>query len=138
MFRIGAAFLADAVTVREGLMHVLGGGVTAIYRPSFPASLDVSLGVLLYARGESGTRGTYEIDGFLEDQELESDTKLFEVAGSWEPGLDGEHSISIAVPLGQIGVTHPGAFNLRVVLNEGEATRIPFAVIDSSGMTPDA
>ena len=35
--------LCDAATVREGLLHILGGGITRLNRPSFPAPLGAAL-----------------------------------------------------------------------------------------------
>lgn len=44
---IAAALLCDAATVREGLLHVLGGGITRIWRPVLPAPLGVVLATVI-------------------------------------------------------------------------------------------
>ncbi len=41
------ALLCDAATVRENLLHVLGGGITRVYRPQFPATLGLDLALIL-------------------------------------------------------------------------------------------
>lgn len=41
------ALLCDCVRVREGLLHVLGGGVTVVYRSQFPATLGLDLAMLV-------------------------------------------------------------------------------------------
>lgn len=43
---ISAAILCDSATVREGLLHVLGGGVTRLWRSQLPAPLGVTLAVI--------------------------------------------------------------------------------------------
>lgn len=45
--QVTAAFLCDAASVREGLLHVLGGGITRLWRQEFPAPLGVSVALLL-------------------------------------------------------------------------------------------
>lgn len=41
--RVDCALLCDAATVREGLLHIIGGGITRAYRPVFPAPVEMSL-----------------------------------------------------------------------------------------------
>jgi hypothetical protein len=41
--RIDCALLCDAATVREGLLHILGGGVTRAGRTEYPAPLNLAL-----------------------------------------------------------------------------------------------
>lgn len=45
--QVASAFLCDAASVREGLLHVLGGGITRLWRQEFPAPLGVSIALLL-------------------------------------------------------------------------------------------
>lgn len=41
------AFLCDAATVREGLLHILGGGITRLWREQFPAQIAATLAVMI-------------------------------------------------------------------------------------------
>lgn len=41
------AFLRDSATVREGLLHVLGGGITRLWRNRYPADLNVALAMMI-------------------------------------------------------------------------------------------
>ena len=43
MASIVSALLCDAATVREGLLHILGGGITRLHRGEFPAPMQVTL-----------------------------------------------------------------------------------------------
>lgn len=46
MPEVAAAFLCDYASVREGLLHILGGGITRVWRDEFPAPLGVGLAVV--------------------------------------------------------------------------------------------
>jgi hypothetical protein len=59
---ITAALLCDAATVREGLLHVLGGGITRLLRAQYPAPLGLTLALVLeLTPGESGRLHDLEI-----------------------------------------------------------------------------
>lgn len=47
-----SGLLCDAASVREGLLHVLGAGITRLWRPVVPASLNVMLAAV--ARMDEG------------------------------------------------------------------------------------
>ena len=44
--RIDTALLCDAATERDGLLNVLGGGITVATRPEFPAPLGMTLALV--------------------------------------------------------------------------------------------
>lgn len=41
------SILCDAATVREGLLHILGGGITRIWRPEYPAPFTGALAIVI-------------------------------------------------------------------------------------------
>src|SRR5438477_12456235 len=41
------AFICDAATVREGLLHILGAGITRINRQAFPAPFGAAVAMML-------------------------------------------------------------------------------------------
>lgn len=43
------AILCDAATVREGLLNVLGGGITRIWRDTYPSPMGTQLALLLHS-----------------------------------------------------------------------------------------
>ncbi len=68
--KLDVALLCDAATVREGLLHVLGGGVTKLSRPDYPAPLGVQLAVRV--TGEwSEASGTHKLEVALVDADSE-------------------------------------------------------------------
>jgi hypothetical protein len=44
---IVAALICDAATVREGLLNVLGAGITRLWRPQLPAPLSIDFATLI-------------------------------------------------------------------------------------------
>src|SRR4029077_5272600 len=47
--RVDVALLCDFCTVRENLLHILGGGVTEIHRPAYPAPAGLGLALRILA-----------------------------------------------------------------------------------------
>jgi hypothetical protein len=47
--KVDVALLCDFVTVRDNLLHVLGGGIGELTRPSYPAPMNVGLAVRILA-----------------------------------------------------------------------------------------
>lgn len=43
------AILCDSATVRDGLLHLLGGGITRLWRPTFPAQFSGALALIIHA-----------------------------------------------------------------------------------------
>jgi hypothetical protein len=48
--KVPVAVLCDAVSVRDGLLHILGGGITKVGRPSVPTPFGVQLALMLAFR----------------------------------------------------------------------------------------
>ena len=46
------AMLCDAATVREGLLNVLGAGITRLHREQFPAAMGTQLALLLHSNAK--------------------------------------------------------------------------------------
>jgi hypothetical protein len=45
--KITAALHCDHATIRDGLLHILGGGITQLGRPAVPAKMDTMLALML-------------------------------------------------------------------------------------------
>jgi len=65
--QLGCALHCDAVSVREGLLHILGGGVTKVMHPEYPAPLLTSFAVHLRLSPDAPGTYSYEVsvDGEL-------------------------------------------------------------------------
>jgi hypothetical protein len=85
--RIDCALLCDAATAREGLLHILGGGVTRAGRQAFPSPIGLTLAVhIIVDPNEVGHSHKIEV-------------RLLDEDGTAIGGIDGEFSVS---PTGQI------------------------------------
>jgi hypothetical protein len=53
--------LCDKATIREGLLHILGGGVRVLGRPQLPASFDVDLALMLEPETLEEFQGSHDL-----------------------------------------------------------------------------
>jgi hypothetical protein len=131
--RLDCALLCDAATVREDLLHILGGGITRIARPGpYPAALDVSLALrIVIDPGE--LKRSHESQILLQSDEgkLIADLRFeFLVDSGNEPGQ--ETALPIAASLHGVGVPAPGAYRFEVLIDGVHQRTIPFAVVHAS------
>jgi hypothetical protein len=119
---IKAALLCDWATVREGLLHVLGGGITRIWRPDLPARLGVSLALLVDVPPD-GQDMPHEIhtkingdDGTLFGQVMAA---LQVVPG---PRMEtGEHILlPLVIPLQEVLVPRHGRYDFHISVDQEE------------------
>lgn len=59
--------MCDRATVREGLLHILGAGVSRLGRPSLPAPMGVDLAVLLIPDRFEELPGQHQISVVVRD-----------------------------------------------------------------------
>jgi len=107
---LDAAILCDAATVREGLLHILGGGITRIWRRELPAPMGLTLALLVRVPQDLA-RVPHEIRVELRDGEgvqvaLSVTSFLLPPGIPVEPGESLKTAIPVslqAVPLGHFG-----------------------------------
>lgn len=122
---LAAAIVCDHASVREGLLIVVGGGVTRLWRPAMPAPLGVDLAILLeLTAGELDRPHEVVVDLISEDGRAEGQFKGgFLVSGS--AGLDpGEVAVvPFAAPLGAMAAVQSyGRYSFHVSV-DGEAMK---------------
>jgi hypothetical protein len=109
------AFICDAVTVREGLLHVLGGGITILNRKEFPAPLSMSIAATLAVNnaGVYVVSVTVRADG--------SDVVLDSVTGSIVARASASDDDAVIAPfiitLGQTTVPIPGKYLIDIAVD---------------------
>lgn len=129
--RVDCALLCDAATVREGLLHVLGGGITRVNRPAYPAPLDTMLAVRVMARPtELGKPHTLEL--LLNDDDGKMLAKVDLRFGVMDPSLipPGEEA-SIPMPLRFPGVMLPkaGTYVYELRIDGNHQVSVPFQAV---------
>ncbi len=132
MIRVGAALLCDAATIREGVLNILGGGISLIGFPGFPAPIASTLAILLYVNAEPGVAQDYIVRGSLRNVRTGDASDVFRVEGNVTLQLAGEHASSIVVGLGGVAVHEAGTYALDLCVNDSEQFSVPFTAIDAS------
>lgn len=129
MIRITSAMLADAATMREGLLHVLGGGISLLSRPNYPAPIGASLALLLEARDIDLSGQPVELDIVAKSEEADH-AQLFEakVSALIMPPPGGERILNfpVAIDLTQAGIPAPGLYKIVISLNGRQETELYF------------
>jgi hypothetical protein len=138
VIHLGAALLCDAVTVRENLLHVLGGGVTRLPRPGFPAPLAAEVALLLYVDGDPGVEVTHKVTGECRLRGSE-DAPIFAFEYTLRTVLgseEGAQSVSAVLPLSNVGIPAAGAYEITISVDEKPVGQIPFTAILDETLLP--
>lgn len=128
------ALLADAAQVADGKTFILGGGVTILWRPQYPAMLGVVLVVqLTYHRTEVDT------DHALRIQVVDADGNAVipEIRGEihlGEPAAEIPRNVSLGIPLiiqfPPIPVLRePGPYSVELLVDDRHLKSLSFAVV---------
>ena len=125
--KLDMALLCDAVSIREGLIHILGGGVTRIWTEQFPTAINATLAlrilvapeqageshaIKLVVRGPEGDDlGTFNLDFGVNPGEL-------------SPGVDSV-PVPLAIPMGQVALPEAGQYRVEVVIDDETVYTVP-------------
>jgi hypothetical protein len=128
--RISTALLCDAATVREGLLHVLGGGVTRLGRGEFPAAMDVDL-ALMVQQHPTEFNGAHTLRVILQDTDGRAHA---EAEMAWGPlqVLDSMHTDAwqpVVVPLRSVVLPGPGDYSVEVLIDGIHQVSIDFVAM---------
>jgi hypothetical protein len=130
-----AAYLCDAATVREGLAHILGGGVNLLRRRDFPAPMAVKLVIMLeqdlteardshkvnvVIRSDQGPDVLGRIEGALEPQGEPKD-----------PDLDLPLTIPVILPLDTVVLPRPGRYAIDIHIEGADPISLKFGMTSS-------
>ena len=127
--RVDCALLCDAVTVRDGLLHVLGGGVTQIMRPAYPAPLGVALALRIMIH-PTETAAQHRCQVLLQNSDgaqLANADVTFAVEGAGDTVPGEEHSLALPLPLQNVGIPEPGEYSIEILIHGIHQVSVPFA-----------
>ncbi len=125
--RLESAIICDAATVREGLVHILGGGVSVLSRAQFPATMGVSvaIGVRLIveelAVEQSIGVAVNDVAGALVGS---METEIVVPREVNQPG--GPPVIPLVVPIGMILLPAEGVYSVEISVNGKAQISLPF------------
>jgi hypothetical protein len=116
--RLDCALHCDAATVREGLLNVLGAGITRVGRLGFPAPLGTALALRLVLDAEEiAATHTVEVR-FVQE---EGHRQLFAMTAEFQvdvrdppPTAEEDVAAAIALPLGDVILPSEGLYSFEV------------------------
>lgn len=128
--RIDCALLCDAATVREGLLHVLGGGVTRINRPGFPTPLSpLSLAMRVLVHPTEADR-MHKMQVRLLDEDGAEIARFDLEFGVGDTGqLEAGEEVSLPLPLTippNVGLEKAGRYSFEILIDGNHQASIPF------------
>ena len=129
--RISAALLCDAANVREGLINVISGGITRLWREELPAPMGVALALVLdIAPEECGL--PHELGAVIVGPDGE---RLGDLRGGFQTERSdameaGERVlVPIVLQLQNVGVTGFGHHRVQLLIDSDEASSLDFWVL---------
>ena len=137
--RVDCALLCDAVTAREGLLHILGGGITRLGRGEFPAPLNVALALRVMVHPTEADK-LHELEARLlaEDGVLVARVQIdFALAptGTVRPGE--ELAVAFPVPLHTAQLPEDGAYSFELLIDGVHQASVPFVAEARASERPE-
>jgi hypothetical protein len=125
--KVDVALLCDFVTVRDNLLHVLGGGIGELTRPFYPAPMGVGLAVRLLAHPtEVSTSHTVRVLVVGMDGQEVAAMELQTTVVDHLPRPDQE--VNWVVPFGLHGIQlpTPGDYSVEILIDGIHQKSVPF------------
>ncbi len=128
--RVTTALLCDAATAREGLLNVLGGGVTRVNAPMYPFQYQGALAVVFTAHPTEATR-EHEFQVILQ---TEDGQHLVELGGRMqaEPSPDIQPGEEMVIPLVlnfNVALPQPGRYSFEALIDGIHQVTVPFRAL---------
>lgn len=128
--QLAAALLCDAASVRENLLSVLGGGVSAMSRDMFPAAMDIDL-ALMFAIHPSELADAHVLRVRVvgaDGQELAAIDGRFGPAQVVGPRPNAEVQQPMVLPLRTVGLPGPGHYSVEITVDRAHLRSLDFVV----------
>lgn len=136
--RVGTALICDFASVRDGLLNVVGGGVTRIWRESFPAPLNICLALVFELHQMELDRSHQLVVQIMGEDGAQVAMVEAGFQTGKSPGIHvGEELIvPVALDLRNAGLPNPGAYSVEVGV-DGTHQRTLQLWAATGGPTPD-
>jgi hypothetical protein len=132
MARVASALLCDAATVREGLLHILGGGITRLHRAEFPAPMQVTLvAQVVLTPGEVAFPHDVSAVIQTEDGDVVVEANGHLEAGAPNPLLEPGESVilPLVINLANVVVPSAGGYSIEVSVDDVHQTSLTFRAV---------
>lgn len=134
--KLSYAFLADYAQVEGGKVHVIGGGVTVLWRTEFPAAVGASVvfGVA-YNNAEAGSQRTFRLllndaDGNQVASPFEAGFVLPQRAENVPRRVPLEAAFAVMLPSNVPLLPGPGDYAIEVFLDDNHVRSLSFAAVE--------
>jgi hypothetical protein len=126
--RVDCALLCDAASARDGLLFVLGGGVTRLFRPEYPAPLGVALALRVMVHPTEGAKPhVCEARLIAEDGQTVGGFEIEFGIANPNAGRPGEElSAVFALPLQGLPLPGAGAYSFELLIDGVHQASVPF------------
>jgi hypothetical protein len=135
MARVASALLCDAATVREGLLHILGGGITRLHRSEFPAPMQVTL-VAQVVLTPTEIQFAHDVAALIqtEDGDIVVQANGHLDAGEPNPMLEPGESVILPLVINLHGVVLPvpGGYSIEVSVDDVHQTSLTFRAVSAA------
>lgn len=130
--RVDSALLCDAATIREGLLHVLGGGVTRANRMGFPSPVDLTLALRILVHPSEAER-PHELVVMLQSgdgDKLAEFQITFGIDGldGLEPGEHASVPLALKVPQSVL-MPAAGLYSFELLIDGVHQATVPFNAV---------
>ncbi|MBS2034177.1 hypothetical protein JST97_04270 [bacterium] len=119
------AMLCDAATVREGLLNVLGAGITRLHREQFPAAMGTQMALLLHSTAKDmGKNHKLVITVTHESKEKIAEFSVeFSVGANQGAKADEVITVPLVATFAQQVLPQPGTYNIELNV-DGKVARV--------------
>jgi hypothetical protein len=141
--KIDTALLCDAATERDGLLFVLGGGITVVTRDTYPAPLGLTLALRILIH-PTEVNSDHKIEMLLQDEDGALVTKVdvsFDAPPAppqFPPGEEPAIVLPWSFPGNPI-LPHQGRYSIEVLIDGVHQRSIGFTAqtVDTGGNASD-
>jgi hypothetical protein len=138
--KLSMVTVCDAATVREGLLHVLGAGISEIGRPSEPFELGAVL-VAVVQLDQDEIRKAADIQVQIQITNDASSEIVLEVGGTFSAGdrqrVGRVEYVPIVVDASMAMLPHYGEYTVRFVVEGLSPWDLPLTAVSSSRPAPN-
>jgi hypothetical protein len=131
MLSLNYAILADSAKVREGLLHIIAGGITQVNLAQIPGPLNASLALRFTGdKQDCLTQSVVEVR-FI-DQDGRQMPNLPVIKGTMDSidiGTAIEGNLDVVLEMQSIMLVSTGQFFIDVLLNGKSVRRLPLNVV---------
>ena len=133
--RLAQALLCDAANVRSGLMFMIGGGISILFREDFPAPMAVSAAFVGVAE-EGDFNRPLPMAARVHRRDADPPQLVTELRGE-TTDTPGQHAglpsyAPSAYPLNDVGLPDIGSYDVEIEVDGTVLATIPFAVQPAS------